>query len=149
MGGDGGTGGAGVGGGGRGRGPQLSRLKVAATAVSAPVGFWPQRAWTAMPRRDRNKVKFATWGIYLRGESSTHAAVWRKLKDGPLQTEARIPGGPSATLQVRKIDTPRGDLVAPGGVGRYLRSVLEDRFGRPLEDPSVRPRGSGGDRTDG
>ena len=56
---------------GRGRGPQLPRLKVAATVVSASCGgVWP-RASTAMPRRCRNKVKYATWGSFWQKQAKS------------------------------------------------------------------------------
>eukprot|EP00959_Pyramimonas_sp_CCMP1952_P383367 8033215-Pyramimonas_sp.AAC.1 len=59
----------------------------------------PQRASTAMPGRDRNKVKFATRTIRLTSEVAQRAAARKKPKDAATETKARIPGGRSAILQ--------------------------------------------------
>jgi hypothetical protein len=94
-----------------------------------------------MPARDRNKVKFATWGVYLTVEARKHAYVFKKLKDATELTKARVPGGPPATLQAEKKSKHRVEITWPQAISedtcvRFLRIALGDSWGSQLGRPA-------------
>ena len=100
--------------------------------------------------RDRDKVKCATWGVYLRVEASKLAAVSKKLKEAAVETEAKIPGGPSAHLQFERKLKLRVEISRPWAVSEdTCVRLFEDYLGRPLGAPRVPPSGGVGGGTGG
>ena len=88
--------------------------------------------------RDRNKVKFSTWGVYLRVDA---AKSLDKMRKAAKSQKARVPGQPNQPLKLTKVSKAKVEIAWPLPVVadncvRFLKRGLGDDWRKFVTDPA-------------
>ena len=91
--------------------------------------------------RDRNKVKFNSWGVYLRGEAEEQCNTLKSLQTAAETHKARVPGGPMQALTFHKVSRNKVEVSWPRPVGadacaRVLKLALGEGWRDFVTDPA-------------
>ena len=91
--------------------------------------------------RERNKVKFATWGFYLLGEGLEPQNSLKRLREVAGTSFTRVSGEPNQGLGLEKVSKNKVQLTWPAGVGadacaHILKKALGDNWRTFVTDPA-------------
>ena len=91
--------------------------------------------------RERNKVKFNIWGVYLRGEGETPQNTLKSLRNTISSHKARFPGKPNQALVLQKVSRNKVEVSWPLAVpadtcARVLKLALGENWRNLVTDPA-------------
>ena len=91
--------------------------------------------------RDRNKVKFSKWGVYVNGTGKKLQKTMRSLTESAKTRKARVPGMPNRPLVLTKVSKNKVEVAWPFPVSadtciRVLLLALGDDWRSFVTDPA-------------
>ena len=91
--------------------------------------------------RDRSKVKFDIWGVYLKGEGKDLKSTLKSLQDAAGSHKARVPGGKQQDLTLESVSRNKVQVSWPRPVSAdacapVLRIALGQNWRERVTDPA-------------
>ena len=91
--------------------------------------------------RERNKVRFNIWGVYLKGEGKWPQNTLTSLKAAAKTHKARVPGSPNQALVLQKVSRNKVQVswplpVSADACARVLKLALGENWRNFVTDPA-------------
>ena len=91
--------------------------------------------------RERNNVRYSTWGVYLKGEGKGLKSTLRRLQDAASCHKAKVPGRKQQDLRFEKVSRHKVQISWPRPVSadacaRVLKLALGENWRDLVTDPA-------------